>query len=99
MSEITMVATARGLLQTAVEKILVLGQDDSKADVEKLREVLEDMLGFWNFDDKLLIDFDSTIAEVLMDKAVQTASECANDNGILRFLHLNTATEEGGSNR
>ena len=70
-----MVATARGLLQTAVEKILVLMQDDSKADVERLREVLEDMLGFWGFDDKLLIDFDSTIAEVLMDKAVQTAME------------------------
>ena len=98
MSEITMVATARGLLQTAVEKILVLVQEDSKADVEKLREVLEDMLGFWDFDDKLLIDFDSTIAEVLMDKAVQTASVC-DDNGILRFLHLNTATEEGGSHR
>ena len=95
MSETTMVATARGLLQTAVEKILVLGQEDSKADVEKLREVLEDMLGFWDFDDKLLNDFDAAIAEVLMDKAVQTASGFA-DNGILRFLHLNTATEEGG---
>ena len=71
MSEITMVATARGLLQTAVEKILVLGQDDSKEDVEKLREVLEDMLGFWDFNDKLLNDFDSTIAEVLMDRHVQ----------------------------
>ena len=70
MSEITMVATARGLLQTAVEKILVLGQDDSKEDVEKLREVLEDMLGFWDFNDKLLNDFDSTIAEVLMDRHV-----------------------------
>ena len=71
MSEITMVATARGLLQTAVEKILVLGQEDSKADVEKLRDVLEDMIGFWDFDNKPLNDFDSTIAEVLMDKHVQ----------------------------
>jgi len=71
MNEITMVATARGLKQTAVEKILVLGREDSKSDVEKLREVLDDMIGFWNFDEKLLDDFDSTIAEVLMDRHVQ----------------------------
>ena len=81
MSEITMVATARWLLQTAVEKILVLGQEDSKADVEKLREVLEDMLGFWEFDDKLLNDFDSTIAEVLMDRHVQDFEEFHNMDG------------------
>ena len=81
MSEITMVATARGLLQTAVEKILVLGQDDSKADVEKLREVLEDMLGFWDFDDNLLNDFDSTIAGVLMEKHVQDFEEFHNIDG------------------
>ena len=81
MSEITMVATARGLLQTAVEKILVLGQDDSKPHVEKLREVLEDMLGFWDFDDRLLNDFDSTIAEVLMDRHVQDFEEFHNIDG------------------
>ena len=75
MNEITMVAMARGLLQTAVEKILVLGEEESKADVEKLREVLDDMIGFWDFDDKFLNDFDSAISEVLMDKAVQTAME------------------------
>jgi len=76
-----MMATARGLTQTAVEKILVLGQDDSKADVEKLREVLEDMLGFWDFDDNLLNDFDSTIAEVLMDKHIQEFEEFHNIDG------------------
>ena len=81
MNEITMVATSRGLTQTAVEKILVLGQEDSKADVEKLREVLDDMIGFWNFDEKLLDDFDSTIAEVLMDKHVQDFEEFHNIDG------------------
>ena len=81
MNEITMVATARGLTQTAVEKILVLGQEDSKPDVEKLREVLDDMIGFWNFDEKFLDDFDSTIAEVLMDKHVQDFEEFHNIDG------------------
>ena len=71
MNEITMVATARVLTQTAIEKILVLGIGDSKPHVEKLREVLDDMIGFWDFDERLINDFDSTIAEVLMDRHVQ----------------------------
>ena len=81
MNEITMVATTRGLTQTAVEKILVLGREDSKSDVEKLREVLDDMVGFWDFNEKLLDDFDSTIAEVLMEKHVQDFEEFHNIDG------------------
>jgi len=81
MNEITMVATTRGLKQTAVEKILVLGREDSKSDVEKLREVLDDMVGFWDFNEKLLDDFDSTIAEVLMEKHVQDFEEFHNIDG------------------
>ena len=81
MNEITMVATTRGLTQTAVEKILVLGREDSKPHVEKLREVLEDMIGFWDFDERLINDFDSTIAEVLMDKHVQDFEGFHNIDG------------------
>ena len=81
MNEITMVATARGLTQTAIEKILVLGIRDSKPHVEKLREVLDDMIGFWDFDERLINDFDSTIAEVLMDKHVQDFEEFHNIDG------------------
>ena len=38
--------TLKGLLATAVEKICVLGEEDAKEDLKKLREVYEDLVLF-----------------------------------------------------
>ncbi|MFA5432286.1 MAG: hypothetical protein WC319_05370 [Candidatus Paceibacterota bacterium] len=41
-----------GLIQTAIEKQCVLG-DDAKEDIEKIKEIMEDLQMFWNSDELL----------------------------------------------
>ena len=41
-----------GLIQTAIEKQCVLG-DDAKKDIDKIREVMDDLQMFWNSDESL----------------------------------------------
>jgi len=56
--------TVEGLTCTAVEKICVLGNTDAQADIHKLREVVEDLVAFWDLDEKLLNEFDKQVAEI-----------------------------------
>lgn len=53
--------TLKGLLATAKEKICVLGEEDAKEDLKKLREVYEDLVLFWGLDEKLIDEFDEKI--------------------------------------
>lgn len=53
--------TLKGLLATAVEKICVLGEEDAKEDLKKLREVYEDLVLFWGLDEELINEFDEKI--------------------------------------
>lgn len=53
--------TLKGLLATAVEKICVLGEEDDKEDLKKLREVYEDLVLFWGLDEEMIDDFDEKI--------------------------------------
>lgn len=53
--------TLQGLLATAVEKVCVLGEEDAKEDLKKLREVYEDLILFWGLDEELIDEFDEKI--------------------------------------
>lgn len=53
--------TLKGLLATAKEKICVLGEDDAKEDLKKIREVYEDLVLFWGLDEELIDEFDEKI--------------------------------------
>ena len=53
--------TLQGLLATAVEKVCVLGEEDAKEDLKKLREVYEDLVLFWGLDEELIEEFDERI--------------------------------------
>ncbi|MBP2032721.1 hypothetical protein J2Z42_001395 [Clostridium algifaecis] len=53
--------TLKGLLATAKEKLCVLGEDDAKEDLKKLREVYEDLVLFWGLDEELIGEFDEKI--------------------------------------
>lgn len=53
--------TLKGILATAKEKICVLGGEDAKEDLKKLREVYEDLVLFWGLDEELIDEFDENI--------------------------------------
>ena len=53
--------TLKGLLATAKEKICVLGVEDAKEDLKKLRDMTEELTRFWNLDGKYLEEFDERI--------------------------------------
>ena len=53
--------TLKGLLATAKEKVCVLGEEDSKEELKKLREVYEDLVLFWGLDEELIDEFDEKI--------------------------------------
>lgn len=53
--------TLKGLLTTADEKICVLGEEDAKEDLKKLREVYEDLVLFWGLDEEMIGEFDEKI--------------------------------------
>lgn len=56
--------TVRGLIDTAVEKILVLGKDDANEEVETLRGVVEDLIIFWGLPQSLLHEFNRAITRI-----------------------------------
>ena len=53
--------TLKGLLATAKEKLCVLGEEDAKEDLKKLREVYEDLVLFWGLNEELIDEFDEKI--------------------------------------
>jgi len=53
MTKVKMTAMMEGLIETAVEKINVLGWEDAKEDVQKLTDVVEDLEMFWDSDGEL----------------------------------------------
>lgn len=53
--------TLKGLLATAIEKICVLGEEDAKEDLKKLRGVYEELILFWGLGEELIDEFDEKI--------------------------------------
>lgn len=53
--------TLKGLLATAIEKVCVLGPEDAKEDLKKLRNMTEEIVAFWNMDEKYIHEFDEKI--------------------------------------
>ncbi len=53
--------TLKGLLATANEKVFVLGEEEAKEDLKKLREVYEELVLFWGLDEELIDEFDEKI--------------------------------------
>lgn len=56
--------TIRGLIDTAIEKICVLGTKDAMPEIAKLKEVAEDIACFWGFEE-LESYFSDTVGPVL----------------------------------
>lgn len=54
--------TLKGLLATAQEKICVLGEEDAKEDLKRLREIYEELVLFWDLDEVQLDKFDEKIS-------------------------------------
>ena len=53
--------TLKGLIATAKEKVCVLGEEDSKEELKKLREVYEDLVLFWGLDEELINEFEEKV--------------------------------------
>jgi hypothetical protein len=54
--------TLRGLTFTALEKKCVLGED-AKEDIARIRAMVEDLVYFWDLDERYLEQFDMDIAD------------------------------------
>ncbi len=55
-----------GLIATAVEKTCVLGEEEAKADVSKIIEMIEELESFWNPDGEVTnVDYVLKANEVL----------------------------------
>jgi len=53
------------LADTAIEKICVMGVDDARGDILKLRDVVHDLVDFWGLDEQLKDDFDGRVGQAL----------------------------------
>ncbi len=53
--------TLKGLLDTAKEKVCVLGLSDSKDDLKQIRDLYIELIRFWGFDNRLVDEFDEQI--------------------------------------
>lgn len=53
--------TLKGLIATAKEKVFVLGEEEAKEDLKKLREVYEELVLFWGLDEELMDAFNENI--------------------------------------
>ena len=53
--------TLEGLLATAIEKICVLGVEDAEADIKQIREMYEELVHFWDLDERLIDEFDKKV--------------------------------------
>jgi len=56
--------TLKGLLATAIEKICVLGVEDAKADIKQIREMYEELVRFWDLDERLVDEFDMEVGSI-----------------------------------
>lgn len=61
--------TLKGILATATEKICVMGEIDAQVDLKKLREVYEDLIIFWELDERLIEAFDGRIGMMRLEGA------------------------------
>ena len=50
--------TLMGLEATAREKIVVLGAEEAKDDLKQLRDMAEELINFWNMDERYLDKYD-----------------------------------------
>lgn len=55
----------KALADTAIEKICVMGEDDARGDILKLRDVAHDLVDFWGLDEQLKDDFDERVGQAL----------------------------------
>jgi len=55
----------KALADTAIEKICVMGEDDARGDILKLRDVVHDLVDFWGLDEQLKDDFDDRVGQAL----------------------------------
>ena len=53
--------TIEGLKATAIEKICVLGPEDARKYIDQLEEVTEDLVMFWNLDERYIDEFKETV--------------------------------------
>lgn len=51
----------KGLLATAIEKICVLGEQDSQDDLKQIRDMYVELVRFWDLDEDLIGEFDEKI--------------------------------------
>lgn len=57
-------ATLKGLVATAIEKICVLGLDGAKDELNPLRDMYIELVEFWDLGEDLLDEFDQKIGLV-----------------------------------
>jgi hypothetical protein len=53
--------TLKGLLATAIEKVCVLGEQDSQDDLKQIRDMYVELVRFWDLDEDLIEKFDEKI--------------------------------------
>ena len=53
--------TLKGLLDTAKEKVCVLGLADSQDDLKQIRDIYIELVRFWDLDEELVNEFDEQI--------------------------------------
>ena len=53
--------TLKGLLDTAKEKVCVLGLADSPDDLKQIRDLYIELIRFWDLDEELVDEFDEQI--------------------------------------
>jgi hypothetical protein len=63
MKEFWIKTTLQGLIFTAKEKVCVLG-DEANDDVNQLREIYEELVRFWDFDEIYIDEFDREVGRM-----------------------------------
>ena len=56
--------TLKGLMATAIEKVCVLGVEDAEADIKQIREMYEEIVRFWDLDERLIDEFNIELESV-----------------------------------
>lgn len=63
MKEFLIKTTLQGLIFTAKEKVCVLGEDANE-DVNQIREMYEELVRFWDLDEKYIDEFDMEVGSM-----------------------------------
>ncbi len=53
--------TLKGLTSTAIEKTCVLGKEEAAGDIAKIREIVVELVQFWDLDERYIDQFDMDI--------------------------------------